>query len=206
MTTLILVTGGARSGKSTYAERLAREAAKRHPVPRPAAYIATGMAIDSEFEERIAHHKARRGGDFVSHEEPYAIDTVVDRAFKAHDVVLLECMTTWLGNMFFRPSSDDAVNTAVNALIRAAGKSPSVPSDPIAMLNAPVLSAQPVTMLAEASGRVLIIVSNELGLGIVPADAESRRYRDMHGRMNQMIAAAADIAVFVASGIPVRLK
>ncbi|MEK6796057.1 MAG: bifunctional adenosylcobinamide kinase/adenosylcobinamide-phosphate guanylyltransferase [Spirochaetota bacterium] len=205
MTTIVLITGGARSGKSTYAERLASAAVRRSALKRPAAYIATGMALDDEFKERIAHHKARRTTEFTSYEEPYAIDSAAARAFDRHDVVLLECVTTWLGNMLCKPSDDAHVYDVVSRLLSAAGVSSTTAEDPIDMLRTGTLSAGPVDAIAGA-GRVLIIVSNELGLGIVPADAESRRYRDMHGRINQMIASAAGIVVFVASGVPVRLK
>ncbi len=165
---LTLVLGGARSGKSAYAEQLLTG------IPGPWAYIATAEAFDEEMHARIKHHKSRRGPGWVDHETPLDIaDTLVNRT--AEVPALVDCLTLWLSN-----------------LIHA---------------NQPIPEATD-TLLAAVSTRIApcVMVSNEVGLGIVPDNALARTFRDEAGRLNQKIGAVADKVIFVAAGLPLTLK
>ncbi|MFA5955403.1 bifunctional adenosylcobinamide kinase/adenosylcobinamide-phosphate guanylyltransferase [Hyphomicrobium sp.] len=164
---LTLVLGGARSGKSAYAERLLTG------IPGPWAYIATAEAFDDEMRERIKLHKGRRTG-WVDHEVPLDIaDTLANRTAELPSLV--DCLTLWLSNVMH---AERPVAGATDALITALSKR-----------VAPC-----------------VLVSNEVGLGIVPENALARAFRDEAGRLNQKIAAAADRVVFVAAGLPLTLK
>ena len=165
---IILITGGARSGKSVRAEGRAKAFAGK-PV-----YIATAEALDAEMRERIANHRARRGGEWIERESP--LDLVA--ALKATDgggARLVDCLTLWLSNLMHaeRDWSKEAAGLAE-------------------------------TLRAQKSS--VVLVTNEVGLGIVPDNALARRFRDAAGTMNQMIAQAADEVEFVVAGLPVRVK
>ncbi len=165
---LTLVLGGARSGKSTYAEGLLTA------IPGPWAYIATAEAFDGEMVDRIKHHKGRRGDGWVDHETPLEIaDTLANRTAELPSLV--DCLTLWVSNLMH---ADRSIPEATD------------------------------TLLAAVSKRVApcVMVSNEVGLGIVPDNALARAFRDEAGRLNQKIAAAADRVVFVAAGLPLTLK
>jgi len=170
-----LVLGGGRSGKSRYAESLAqatcREAARR-------VYLATAEPCDEEMRRRIAAHRREREARFVTLEEPLRLAAALKRLPSVTRVVLLECVTVWLGNLLFH-------------LPQEAGRAAEV----AALLD-----------LLEAPPCDLVLVSNEIGLGIVPADPQTREFRDLAGRLNQDLAARADRVVLVVAGIPVRVK
>lgn len=165
---LTLVLGGARSGKSLYAEQLLTS------VPGPWAYIATAEAFDAEMEERIKLHKSRRTSGWVQHETPLDIaDTLANRTSELPSLV--DCLTLWLSNLMH---AERPIQDATEQLIAALSK-----------------------RIAPC-----VIVSNEVGLGIVPDNALARAFRDEAGRLNQKIAAVADKVVFVAAGLPLTLK
>lgn len=165
---LTLVLGGARSGKSSYAEGLISS------LPRPWAYVATAEAFDEEMRQRIAHHQARRGPDWVQHETP--LDIAATLAGEAADQpCLVDCLTLWLSNLMH---AERDIARETSTLVEALSKR-----------SAPC-----------------IMVSNEVGLGIVPDNALARRFRDEAGWLNQRIAAVADCVVFVAAGLPMTLK
>jgi adenosylcobinamide kinase / adenosylcobinamide-phosphate guanylyltransferase len=165
---LTLVLGGARSGKSAYAERLLTG------IPGPWAYIATAEAADDEMRERIKHHKSRRSAGWMDHETPLELaDTLENRT--AELPALVDCLTLWLSNLMH---ADRPLPEATDLLLEAVSKR-----------VAPC-----------------VVVSNEVGLGIVPDNALARTFRDEAGRLNQKIAAAADKVVFVAAGLPLTLK
>lgn len=166
---LTLVLGGARSGKSLYAEQLAQKSSLS-PV-----YLATAEACDSEMQERIDTHKQRRRGNWVTLEEPIEIVDALKRASTADNIVLLDCITLWLSNLF---TSEHDANGQIVGLLSA-----------LQSLPGPV-----------------IIVSNEVGLGIVPENALARAFRDVHGALNQKIAAQADLVIFMAAGLPLIIK
>ncbi|VDC30008.1 bifunctional adenosylcobinamide kinase/adenosylcobinamide-phosphate guanylyltransferase [Pseudogemmobacter humi] len=165
---LTLVTGGARSGKSHYAERLAR-------APGLALrYIATGQAFDAEMEERIARHREERGPGWQTFEAP--LDPGPALAGAAPDsVTLFDCATLWLTNHLL---AEHDLTAETDRLLAA---------------------------LAAAPGPV-IVVTNEVGQGIVPGDPLSRRFRDEQGRLNQRLARAAGLVVAVICGLPLALK
>ncbi len=164
-----LVLGGARSGKSTYAEQLAEGR------PGPCVYLATATAGDAEMAARIAEHRRRRGARWRTEEAPLDLAGALRAAALSDRVVLVDCLTLWLSNILF--AKLDVENEC--------GK---------------LLAALP-----ELAGPV-IFVSNEVGLGIVPDNALARRFRDDAGRLNQAVAAAAQSVVFMAAGLPLRMK
>jgi adenosylcobinamide kinase/adenosylcobinamide-phosphate guanylyltransferase len=162
-----LVLGGARSGKSAYAERL--------PAGGPALYLATAEARDGEMAERIAHHRARRGAGWTTIEEPLELETALAHHLSPDRPVLVDCLTLWIANLM-EAGRDVAAATA--GLCR---------------------------VLADPKGAV-ILVSNEVGMGLVPETALGRAFRDHQGRVNQEVAAACERVVFVAAGLPLILK
>ena len=163
-----LVLGGARSGKSTYAERLVGESG-------PALYLATAEAGDDEMAERIRLHRARRGPGWETLEEPLGLPEAIARCARPDRPILVDCLTLWLGNLMGAGRDIDAATASLLAA------------------------------LAGAAGPV-VLVSNEVGLGIVPATPLGRAFRDHAGRLNQAVAASAGLVVFLAAGLPLILK
>lgn len=164
-----LVLGGARSGKSAYAERLARERGGER------VYLATATAGDGEMSERIAHHRDRRGPDWVTIEEPLALAETLRRESLPGRAVLVDCLTLWLSNVMLAERDVEAGTHDLCACILS------------------------------SSGPV-ILVSNEIGLGLVPETPLGRRFRDAQGRLNQAVAATVPRVVFIAAGLPLVLK
>jgi len=165
---LTLVIGGARSGKSTFAEGLVTA------TTRPRRYIATAEAWDDEMRARIAQHQGDRGAGWITVEAPLDLATALADA-RTGEVVLVDCATLWLTNHLL--ADHDLTATAAD-LMRA-----------LATCPAPV-----------------VIVTNEVGQGIVPDNALARRFRDAQGRLNQQLAQAADLVVTVIAGLPLVLK
>jgi adenosylcobinamide kinase/adenosylcobinamide-phosphate guanylyltransferase len=168
---ITLVLGGARAGKSAYAERLIIESLRPEQT---ALYIATAEAHDAEMAERIAQHRARRGATWETREVALALPDAL-RSARPDQPVLVDCLTLWMSNLL---AGERDIGAATRDLIAA---------------------------LKEASGPVAL-VSNEVGLGIVPDNALARAFRDHAGRLNQRIAAVANNVFFVAAGLPLRLK
>ena len=165
---IILITGGARSGKSTRAEERVRAFAGR-PV-----YIATAEALDGEMRERIAKHRARRGNEWLERETPLELIAALLET-DGGGARLVECLTLWLSNLMHAERNwEKEAKLLVEALSRQ---------------NSPV-----------------VLVTNEVGLGIVPDNALARRFRDAAGILNQMVALAADEVEFVVAGLPMRVK
>ena len=165
---IILITGGARSGKSVRAETHARA------YPGRPVYIATAEAGDAEMSERIAGHRARRRNEWIEREVPLALVEALDDT-DGGGARLVDCLTLWLSNL----------------------------------LHAERDWSQETSSLAEALARQnspVVLVTNEVGLGIVPDNALARTFRDAAGFMNQMIAGVADAVEFVVAGLPLKLK
>ena len=171
MSQVILVTGGARSGKSRYAMELALEYEKR-------VFIATAQVTDGEMEERIERHRRERGDLFVTVEEPLDLAGAIGSLPSDTGVALVDCLTVWLGNLFHHLGEVDLESPAIRDFLR-------------------VLEDPPFS---------LILVTNEVGMGLVPPDALSRRFRDLAGLLNQEVARRAHRVVFTVCGIPMVIK
>ena len=141
-------------------------------------YLATCEALDEEMAKRIEDHKKRRGSDWQTVEEPIKIAEAIRQHDDGAEVILLDCITLWLSNLLMRQKSDHAIMEEVSRLMD--------------MVNQVQTS--------------FIFVSNEVGMGIVPAEPLGRRFRDLAGMANQKIAEAANRVVFMVSGIPIFLK
>lgn len=166
---VLLVLGGARSGKSRLAQ------ARAEAWDGALLFVATGQAFDAEMHERIARHRADRGERWQTIEAPIAIADAI-RAQSAPDTLLLiDCLTLWASNLLL---GDHDVEGATADLLRA----------------------------IEGAAGPLILVANEVGLGIVPDNALARRFRDAAGTINQAVARVADEVVMTVAGLPLRLK
>ena len=166
-----LVLGGARSGKSRYAERRALADG------RECIYIATAQAGDAEMAARIEHHRERRSGFAATIEEPLQLAAVIARQMRESRCLLVDCLTLWLTNLLL------------------CGDEMRLARERAALFE----------VLGAAHGHILL-VSNEVGQGVVPADALSRRFVDESGRLHQELAAACDRVVFITAGLPQILK
>jgi adenosylcobinamide kinase/adenosylcobinamide-phosphate guanylyltransferase len=166
----MLVLGGARSGKSHYAEEAVE-------VYSEGLYLATAepVAADSEMSERISIHQKRRGELWQTIEEPLNIANIVTLESKPDRPILIDCLTLWLSNLMFGEYDIE------------------------------VATAELIAALEQSNGPV-VLVSNEVGLGIVPDNALARAFRDNAGRLNQKIAAVCDRVVFMAAGLPMIMK
>jgi adenosylcobinamide kinase/adenosylcobinamide-phosphate guanylyltransferase len=164
-----LVLGGARSGKSRFAESLV-EASGLEPV-----YLATAQALDGEMKERIAMHRARRGPAWRTIEEPLDLAGTIERTSAANKMVLVECLTLWVSNLMLMEADFDVEQSRLLAV------------------------------LAGLSGPV-VMVSNEVGLGIVPENEMARRFGELAGDLNQKIAALASTVHLVVAGLPITVK
>lgn len=184
---LILVLGGARSGKSTFAERLALCSG------RSTAFIATATASDDEMYERIQRHRASRPTSWSTIEEPYNLPDAINRAAQQADVLLLDCITIWLNNWFLAQKiTDQEEATVVNTQYTEA------------MLA--VVDELLAAFAALPTNKTLVVITNEVGLGIVPAYALGRLYRDLLGLVNQRLATAADRVYLMVAGLGVDIK
>jgi adenosylcobinamide kinase / adenosylcobinamide-phosphate guanylyltransferase len=171
---VILIIGGARSGKSSFALKEASD------ITGEKAYIATAEALDDEMRERIDQHKKQRGKDWDTYEEPIKIGGLVKDIGNNYHVIVVDCLTLWLSNLMHAGLNiTDAFDDLKKALDYI-GKS-------------------------ERALRIYI-VSNEVGLGIVPENELARRFRDIAGTLNQEIAAIADEVYMLVAGIPLKIK
>ncbi len=178
---ILFVTGGARSGKSTFAEHLARHSGA------PVVYLATMEAGDDELRDRVQRHQARRPASWSTVEEPVAIaDAVAGAATEA--CVLIDCLSLWVTNRLMQLGSEEPDLTSVEALEAA-------------------LDVEVEALLGVARRRAgeTVIVTNEVGAGIVPAYPLGRVYRDVLGRVNQRVSYAADRAWLLVAGRPLEL-
>lgn len=166
----VLVLGGARSGKTGFAERLAMRAGET-PL-----YLATAQALDDEMRERVRMHQQQRHKRFATLEEPIALTTALKAAARRHDVILVDCLTLWITNLL---GTNQDVARAVDELVAA---------------------------LPEIETSRVILVSNEVGLGIVPDNPLARMFRDLAGAAHQRLAEICTDVHFVVAGLPMTLK
>lgn len=165
----LLVLGGARSGKSRFAQMQAEA------LPGQLVYIATAQAFDAEMADRIARHRAVRGPRWRTVDAPLALAAAILAESRTDNVILVDCLTLWASNLLL---GERDVAAAIPELTAA---------------------------IANAPGKV-ILVTNEVGLGIVPDNALARRFRDIAGDINQAVAACVERAIFMAAGLPIVLK
>ena len=165
---IVLVTGGARSGKSRIAE------ARTLSFGQPATYIATAEAFDDEMRARIALHRARRGSEWRDLSAPLDLSDALI-ASEGQGPRLVDCLTMWLNNLIYHQRDVAAASAQLIGTLHAA--------------RTPV-----------------VMVSNEIGMGVVPENALARAFRDAQGVLNQQIAALADEVVLAVSGLPLNVK
>jgi len=168
---IILVLGGASSGKSEAALQLAG-------ASKPRAFVATGQALDDEMAARIARHQAGRPQNWDTVEEPIDVEAWFAQQGSQYRTILFDCVTLWVSNLVGIGFDERTILARTGSVLHA---------------------------MRTAASRV-IIVSNELGLGLVPTEPHTRAFRDVAGRVNQQIAAEADEVYLVISGLPLRLK
>lgn len=175
MSDVHLILGGARSGKSAYAEKIAAESGF------PVTYIATAQVYDNEFGQRVEHHRLRRPAHWQTIEQSFNLGLVLKNHASANSCVIIDCLTLWLAQCICpdceRPENLNWLDER-NALLQA---------------------------LAEVPGLILL-VSNEVGMGIVPLGEINRQFQDEQGRLNQSVAQVANKVSFVAAGLPLTLK
>lgn len=168
---VILIGGGARSGKSRFALALAERGAGQRRV-----FVATARASDDEMAERIARHRQERDATWTTVEEPFDLPGVLQRTLA--DTILVDCLTLWLTNLLLRGDPVPEIEAAVDSLTQAAQRH---------------------------TGRI-ILVTNEVGMGIVPEHPLGRVFRDVAGRAHQRLATAADEVYMAMMGLVVRLR
>ncbi|MGE3537731.1 MAG: bifunctional adenosylcobinamide kinase/adenosylcobinamide-phosphate guanylyltransferase [Candidatus Tectimicrobiota bacterium] len=177
---LLLILGGARSGKSAYAQRLAEERGGAQVV-----FVATATAGDEDMAQRIARHRAERPAVWRTLEVPYDVGQALTQHLGEATVVVVDCLTLLVSNLLFRDTTTPDAAT-VDAAVQA---------EMAALLQA--CQTLPATV---------IVVSNEVGLGLVPDNALGRLYRDVLGRANQALAAQAAAVYLLVAGLPVDVK
>lgn len=178
MARVILITGGSRSGKSAYAQRLAES------ISEERTYIATCPVVDDEMAARIRKHQvARRNRNWRTLEETMDIAAALGRV-RGSPVILVDCLTLWVNNLLYESelqekelNEEDIVGRCMN-----------------------ILDA------CDAIPGTVIFVTNEIGMGIVPDNAMSRRYRDLAGRCNQIVAGRSNAVILMVSGLPLNIK
>lgn len=170
---LILVLGGARSGKSSFALKRAEKDGTRR------AFVATAEARDEEMAERIKRHRAERANRWSTYEEPLNLTRLLTEIADSHDVYLIDCITLWVSNLMAQGLQDEEIINKTKELSRVC------------------------VQMKDCS---VYVVSNEVGLSVVPENPLARRFRDLTGRVNQILAEAAEEVYFIISGLPQRIK
>ena len=171
MKRIIIVTGGSRSGKSKHALELAASYNNK-------AFIATAEATDDEMRARIEIHRRERDPSFHTLEEPVDLAAALSSLPEGTEVLVLDCLTVWLGNLAHRDKIIDGTSPEIEAFLD--------------ILNSPPCH--------------LILVTNEVGMGIIPGDAATRRFRDIAGSINQQLAQRAHEVILTVCGIPLRVR
>jgi adenosylcobinamide kinase/adenosylcobinamide-phosphate guanylyltransferase len=171
MKNVMYVTGGARSGKSSFALQLAARYEKK-------VFLATAEPFDDEMKSRIGKHRDERGEQFITIEEPLYPEQALGNLPVGSEVVLLDCLTVWAGNLMHFFEDEAEIKKRIDCFLETLRKPPCD----------------------------IILVSNEVGMGIVPENAMARRFRDIAGIVNQNVASIATEAYLLCSGLPIRLK
>ena len=172
---LVFIVGGASSGKSEAALRLA---AKGIDKTAPRVFVATGEGLDEEMTMKIARHRQSRSSQWVTAEVPLDLSTWFKEHSRNYRVMLVDCLTMWLSNHIERGTKEREILEETRSLLR---------------------------LIRRIGGRV-VLVSNELGMGLVPAAAASRRFRELAGEVNRLVAQEADDTYFVVSGLLIPLR
>ncbi len=186
---MILVTGGARSGKSTFAEALAETHYCQHNRGN-VLYIATAWSEHPEMQSRIQHHQATRPNHWHTHEGHQHLSQVIQTAYPHYPVILLECVTTMLTNWLFDQINEQEIDHADFQILEK-----HLQNELQALITACLTSPSQI-----------ILVTNEIGFGIVPENRLARYFRDIAGRANQHLAKAADSVYLIVSGIDIKIK
>lgn len=171
MNDVVFLTGGARSGKSSFALKRAEGYAKK-------VFLATAETFDEEMALRVKKHREERGDEFHTIEEPLHLDKALWRMPENTEVVIVDCLTVWAGNLLYKLGDETVIMSHVDRLLD-------------------ILQNPPCN---------IILVTNEVGMGIVPENAMARGFRDIAGMINQKVAGVSTEAWFLCSGIPMRLK
>ena len=169
---IIFITGGARSGKSQFAQNLALK------FPGPKAYLATAQALDGEMAERILRHKKSRPADWQTLEEPCRITEAIRKNGDRFSLILLDCLTLWISNLMMAEWTEERILAETDGFLQ----------------------------VCQGTKSSLIIVGNEVGMGIVPDNPQARLFRDLSGLIQQKIAREADEVYFMICGIPQTIK
>jgi len=205
MSKITLILGGARSGKSSLAEKLGQQRAGTHAV----LYVATLEPYDEEMRQRVTRHQASRPTTWRTVEAPFKLTDAILAALRAETLVLVDCLTVWSGNRIVEASGMlDSHNHEINDEL--------LPTDeeaaPTFALDYDKLENEITTEINRLIGEIrhqnkdLILVSNEVGMGLVPPYPLGRAYRDLLGRLNQRIATQVDEVLLVVAGLAVDLK
>lgn len=169
---IIFITGGARSGKSQFAQELALK------FPGPKAYLATAQPLDEEMAARILRHKKNRPGDWQTIEEPVQATEAIIKNGDRFNLILLDCLTLLISNLMMAEWNEENILAEADRLLKA----------------------------GQAVKCSLVIVGNEVGMGIVPDNPQARIFRDLSGLIQQRFARGANEIYFMVSGIPQKLK
>lgn len=181
--TIILCSGGARSGKSEFAEQLALSLKGRK------AYVATGQAFDDEMKDRIKKHQLRRGKEWITFEIPLHLHENWEHIKNVSDVILIDCLTMFTSNHVFAHGD---INTQEDA-----NRIESIILKELRLL---------LEKINNSNDKTVIFVTNEIGLGIVPENKLARYFRDITGRVNREVASAANRMYLTISGVTIELK
>lgn len=181
--TIILCSGGARSGKSEFAEQLALSLKGRK------AYVATGQAFDDEMKDRIKKHQMRRGKEWITFEIPLHLHKNWEQIKNVSDVILIDCLTMFTSNHIFAHGD---INTQEDS-----NRIESIILEELRLL---------LQEVNNSNDKTVIFVTNEIGLGIVPENKLARYFRDITGRVNREVASAANKMYLTISGVTIELK
>ncbi|NLL13863.1 MAG: bifunctional adenosylcobinamide kinase/adenosylcobinamide-phosphate guanylyltransferase [Fibrobacter sp.] len=174
---ITLISGGARSGKSAFALKLASEKSSLQKL-----FIATAVVFDDEMRLRVEKHKQERGSEWETIESPYELPQTVEK-LPSQTVAVVDCLSVWLGNVWYKYGDDD--------------KTLSLHIDNL---------QESIQNWKTVNCGEIILVTNEVGWGIIPSDAATRRYRDWAGRLNQHIGKVASEVYLCVCGIPMKIK